>query len=57
MNVAAHVRRSGDWWAVEVPEVPGLYTQVRNLDDVADAVRDAGAGLGVTISTVDVEHA
>jgi hypothetical protein len=25
-NVTATVRRSGDWWAVEVEEIPGLFT-------------------------------
>ncbi len=41
MNVTALARRSGGWWAVEVPEVPGVYTQARRLDHVAEAVTDA----------------
>lgn len=55
MDTTAHVRRSGDWWAVEVPDVPGLFTQVRRLEQVADYVRDAAAGLGVDIADVKVE--
>ncbi len=41
MNVTARARRSGGWWAVEVPEVPGVFTQARRLDQVAAAVTDA----------------
>lgn len=55
MDTTAHVRRSGDWWAVEVPDVPGLFTQVRRLEQVAEYVRDAAAGLGVDIDDVKVE--
>lgn len=43
MKVTAIARRAGDWWAVEVPEVPGVFTQVKHLSKVegmaADAVR------------------
>lgn len=41
MKVTAKVTRAGDWWAVEVPEVPGVFTQVRRLDQVAAQVTDA----------------
>ncbi len=43
MKVTANVTRSGGWWAVEVPEVPGLLTQAKRLDQVADMVADAVA--------------
>ena len=33
--------RSGDWWAVEVPQVPGVHTQARRLDQVSAMARDA----------------
>lgn len=43
MEVTAKVQRSGDWWAIEVPEVPGVFTQAKRLDQVSDAVADAVA--------------
>ena len=33
-------------WAVEVPEVPGLFTQARQLAQVPEMVRDAARLLG-----------
>ena len=49
--------RSGDWWAIEVPEVPGVHTQARRLDQVPAVAKDAialmlevpGDEIGVTI--------
>jgi len=43
MKLTAECQRSGGWWAVEVPEIPGLLTQARHLDQVASMVRDAAA--------------
>lgn len=37
----AEVQRSGDWWAVTVPQVPGLFTQGRTLAEVKTMVRGA----------------
>ena len=37
----AVARRSGRWWAVEVPLLPGVFTQARTLDAVEPMVRDA----------------
>jgi len=37
----AVARRSGRWWAVEVPSLPGVFTQARTLDAVEPMVRDA----------------
>ncbi len=44
MQIIANVVRVGNWWAVDVPEVDGLVTQVRRLGDVEAMVKDA-AGL------------
>ena len=53
MKVTAKVTRSGDWWAVEVPEVPGVFTQAKRLDQVQTMVRDAVATmLGTTEEVV-----
>jgi len=43
MRVTAKVTRSGEWWAVEVPEVPGVFTQAKRLAQVPEMVRDAVA--------------
>ena len=39
----AIAERSGKWWAVELPEVPGGYTQGRNLKEAAEMAREAVA--------------
>lgn len=55
MRVTAQATRSGDWWAVEVPEVPGAFTQARRLDQVAAMAADAVAALvDVDPSTIEV---
>ena len=33
--------RSGRWWALEVPEVPGVYSQARRLDQAEAMIREA----------------
>lgn len=52
VKVTARATRSGDWWSVEVPEIPGLFTQARRLDQIPGMVRDAAQMLGH--SDVDV---
>lgn len=37
----ARAERSGKWWAIEVPEIPGVFTQVKRLDQVEEMARDA----------------
>lgn len=41
MNVTAEATRVGKWWVVEVPEVPGVFTQAHRLDQVEGQVVDA----------------
>jgi hypothetical protein len=41
MQVTAKATRSGSWWAVEVPEVDGAFTQARRLDQIPTMVADA----------------
>ena len=52
--VTAIARRYDGWWAIEVPEIPGLFTQVRRLDQVAAMVKDAAATLNVKVNGVKV---
>lgn len=33
--------RSGSWWAIEVPDVPGVFSQARRLDQVPAMAREA----------------
>ena len=40
-SYTARCERSGRWWAVSFPEVPGVFTQARRLDQVDDEARDA----------------
>ncbi len=35
--------RSGDWWALVVPELPGAFSQVRDLKDAERNAREAVA--------------
>lgn len=37
----AECRRAGDWWAINVPDVPGVFTQARRLDQTEEMARDA----------------
>ena len=37
----ARCQRSGDWWAISVPELRGVHTQARRLDKAEAMVRDA----------------
>lgn len=53
-DVTACVTRSEGWWAISVEEIPGLFTQARRLDQVANMVRDAASLLGVEVDAVEV---
>ena len=53
-DVTARVTRSEGWWAISVEEIPGLFTQARRLDQVANMVRDAASLLGVEVDVVEV---
>ncbi|AJR18030.1 DUF2188 domain-containing protein [Pimelobacter simplex] len=58
MKVTAQATRSGGWWAVEVPEVPGAFTQVKRLDQVGEAAAEAVADLlDIPVDDVEVELA
>ena len=56
VNVTAVAERSEGWWAVRVPELPGVFTQARRLDQVGAMAADAVAALlGIDPATVKVE--
>ena len=54
-DVTARCERSDGCWAVEVPALPGLFTQARRLDQEAGMVRDAARMLDVKVGEVNVE--
>lgn len=35
------VVRSGEWWAITVPALRGVFSQARHLDEVPAAAREA----------------
>lgn len=60
MQVTARCTRTGRWWAVEVLEVDGAYTQARRLGQVPEMAADvvslltgaAASGIEVTVEPV-----
>lgn len=55
MQVTAKATRSGKWWAIQVPEVPGAFSQAKRLDQVPEMAADAVAAmLGIAPASVEV---
>ncbi len=49
-------RRVDNWWAISVPELKGVHTQARRLDQVAEMAGDAIAlMLDVPADSIEVE--
>jgi len=44
-RLTAEATRSGGQWAIEVPEIPGLFTQAKRLDQVELTARQAASDL------------
>jgi len=54
-SYTAVCRRVGNWWAISVPELKGVHTQARRLDQVGAMTQDAIAlMLDVDPASVDV---
>jgi predicted RNase H-like HicB family nuclease len=48
-------RRSGAWWALQVPALPGVFSQARSLETADAAAREAiAAMLGLEPADVQV---
>ena len=45
MELTARCVRDGGWWVVRVPEIRGLFTQGRRLDQVESWILDAASML------------
>jgi predicted RNase H-like HicB family nuclease len=41
MKYTAEATRSGNWWAITVPEIKGVFSQARRLDQVEAMAREA----------------
>ncbi|MEU6083871.1 type II toxin-antitoxin system HicB family antitoxin [Streptomyces sp. NPDC047108] len=51
-----NARRSGDWWALEVPDLPGVFSQAKRLDSAARAAAEAIAVMtDADAGTIDVD--
>jgi predicted RNase H-like HicB family nuclease len=35
------IEQAGSWWAISVPELPGVFSQARRRDEVEAMARDA----------------
>jgi len=56
VKVTANATRTKGWWAVEVPEVEGAFTQTRRLDQVARMAAEVVSMLkDVDAESVDVD--
>ena len=56
MKYTVEAIRSGNWWAITVPEIKGFFSQARRLDQVETMAREAIAlMLNVRPDSFDVE--
>ncbi len=55
---SVEVTRSGGWWAIRVPDLPGVFSQCRRLDQVDEHAREAIALMldadSSEVGTIDV---
>lgn len=56
MNVyRVDIERDGRWWAISVPELPGVFSQARRRGEVGRMARDAIAlFLDVPLDSFDI---
>ena len=43
MNITAAAQRSEGWWIIRIPELPSVYSQSRQLSQVAAMAQEAAA--------------
>ena len=56
MKYTVRCTRSGSWWAISVPEIKGVFSQARRLDQVEEMAREAIAlMLDVDPNSFDVD--
>lgn len=55
-SYTARAVRSGDWWAISIPELKGVHSQSRRLDQVEAMAREAiGLFLDVPAGSFDLQ--
>lgn len=52
-GIRVEVTQSGEWWAIRVPALRGVFSQARHLDEVPVAAREAIA-LMLDLDSADV---
>ena len=56
LAIAERSDRTDGWWAIKVPDLPGVFSQARRLEQVPTMARDAVAAfLDVRPDSVDIE--
>ena len=40
-NYRVTARRSGEWWALDVPELPGVHSQTKRLEQAEAEISEA----------------
>ena len=56
VKYTVNARRSGAWWAIEIEELGGVFSQARRLDQVEAMARDAIALFqGVELDSFEIE--
>lgn len=62
VRITAEAVRSGGWWCVWVPSMPGVLTQTRRVEEIRPMIRDAVALLDGTppsrchVESISVQH-
>lgn len=55
MTFTAVATRSDGWWAIEIDEHPGIFSQATHLEEVPTQAADAiGFTLGINIGVEDI---
>lgn len=54
-NITVIAERNKGWWVISTPEIPGLFTQARRLDQIEHMVRDAAEVLDEPVDDIEIK--